>query len=410
MDERTKGRTVDLHGHRAVRTSARAQAATAIDRTLGHGSYSNVVVRNATVLPTTDHAFFQRLVYTTLRHLPYIDSHINEVASRTVATMDPTVRSVLRIGVTEIAYLGTQDHAAVHEAVETVRVLGKAKASGFVNAVLRKVVESSPVPTGSVAESYPEPVQSMVVAALGPSEGDRFLQTSNEPAPVGIRFRDRNVASGARYAHADEDVVALEAAGTVDIIDPASAAVVAALDPKIGERIVDLAAAPGGKTRAIADAVGGNGRVVGVDIHQRRLSDASRRSATLPTISWLVGDAGAPPLAPGSFDRVLLDAPCTGLGTMRRRPEIRYRIEPDAPQRYGALQRRLLASAMTLVAPGGRIVYSVCTVTTPETTAVIDGLGFTPPTELEGVRHGDGLLLGPHCTGTDGMFIAVKEM
>ncbi len=393
-----------------MKTSARAQAATTIIRVLEHGAYSNLVVRNATVLPETDHGFFQRLVYTTLRHLPYIDGVIDGFASRTVATMDPTVRSVLRVGVAEIAYLGTQDYASVHEAVETVRVLGKAKASGFVNAVLRKVVTSAPTPTGAVSESYPEPIHKLVTDALGPDEGDRFLQASNAPAPVGIRFRERTLPASARYAHADEDVAALEAAGTVDVIDPASASVVAALHPQAGERIVDLAAAPGGKTRAIADAVGGSGRVVGVDIHQRRLRDASVRSAKLPSISWMVGDAGAPPLAPESFDRVLLDAPCTGLGTMRRRPEIRYRIEPDAPQRYGDLQQRLLASAMTLVAPGGCIVYSVCTVTTAETTAVIDGLGFMPPTDVEGERHGDGLLLAPHITGTDGMFIAVKVM
>lgn len=392
-----------------MKTSARAQAATSIDRILDHGAYSNVLVRKAVVRPETDHGFYQRLVYTSLRHLPYIDGQIDGVASRRVETMDSTVRSVLRIGVAEIAYLGTQDHAAVHEAVETVRVLGRAKASGFVNAILRKVAASSPTPNGSAAESYPEVVRAVVSAALGPDGGVQFLLASNVPAPVGIRFRKRTLHSGARYALPGEDVTALETAGTVDVIDPASAMVVAALAPKAGERVVDLAAAPGGKTRAIADAVGGNGRVVGVDSHHRRLRDAAHRSAALPRISWMVGDASEPPLTPGSFDKVLLDAPCTGLGTMRRRPEIRYRIEADAPERYGAVQRRLLMAAMALVAPGGRIAYSVCTVTNAETIAVVDGLGFKMPANIEGVRHGDGLLLAPHTTGTDGMFIAVKD-
>lgn len=393
-----------------MKTSARAQAATAIDRIIGRGAYSNVIVRKAAVLPETDHAFYQRLVYTSLRHLPYIDQQINGFASRGVETMDPTVRAVLRIGVTEIAYLGTQDHAAVHEAVETVRVLGKDQASGFVNAVLRKVAGSSPAPSGSVEESYPETIRELTSASLGKEDGDQFLLASNGPARVGIRFRKHTLHSGARYALPGEDVVALEAEGTVDVIDPSSAMVVAALAPQPGERIVDLAAAPGGKTRAIADAVGGNGRVIGVDIHHRRLRDAATRSAAMPRISWMVGDAGAPPFAPASFDRVLLDAPCTGLGTMRRRPEIRYRVEKDASQRYGDLQRRLLSAAMTLVTPGGRIVYSVCTVTTAETVGVVDGLGFRMPANIEGARHGDGLLLAPNITGTDGMFIALKDL
>jgi len=393
-----------------VKTSARAQAAIAIDRVLDHGAYSNIVVRRAAIVPETDHGFYQRLVYTSLRHLPFIDAQLNRFADRRVATMDPIVRSVLRIAVAEIAYLGTQDHAAVHEGVETIRVLGRARASGFVNAILRKVAAASPMPTGAVGESFPVPVHGIVTAALGEEAGDRFLLASNAPAGVGIRFRDRDVRTGTRYAVPSDDVAALEAAGTIDVMDPASAMVVEALGPQPGDRIIDLAAAPGGKTRAIAEAVGGNGRVVGIDVHERRLSDAADRSAGIPRISWMVGDAGSTPFAPASFDRVLLDAPCTGLGTMRRRPEIRYRVEADAPERYGTLQRQLLVSAMGLVRPGGRIAYSVCTVSNAETVQVIEGLGFRMPANIDGEHFGDGVLIGPHTNGTDGMFIAVKDV
>ena len=410
MDERTTGRTVELFGIDTVKTAARAQAARAVERILDRGAYSNVVVRGAVVRPESDHGFYQRLVYTSLRHLPFIDAQIANHASRPIETMDATVRAVLRVGVAEVTYLGTLDHAVVHEAVETVRTLGRAQASGFVNAVLRKVVATHASPTGGLDEDYPEAVRVIAHASLGQLDGDVFLAASNMPAPVGIRFRDRSLRSGSRYAGPDDDVNALEAAGMVDVIDPASVMSVAALDLRPGDRVVDLAAAPGGKTRAIADQVGGNGRVIGIDRHSRRLTDAARRSASLPNITWLVADAARPPLAARSFDRVLLDAPCTGLGTMRRRPEIRFRVLEDAPRRYGQVQRSLLESALELAAPGGRVVYSVCTITNEETIDVIDGLGFHRPANIAGEPRGEGVLLAPHTTGTDGMFIAVKDM
>jgi 16S rRNA (cytosine967-C5)-methyltransferase len=106
---------------------------------------------------------------------------------------------------------------------------------------------------------------------------------------------------------------------------------------------------------------------------------------------------------------VLLDAPCTGLGTVRRRPEIRHRIEPDAPQRYGEVQREMLVNALTLVAPGGRLVYSVCTMFEEETTDAISSLGGRPPDMAVGDVMGDGRMLTPLNAGTDGMFIAVFD-
>lgn len=146
-----------------------------------------------------------------------------------------------------------------------------------------------------------------------------------------------------------------------------------------------------------------------MDVHPGRLRRARRRSADLAAVRWVLGDARRPPYRERSFERVLLDAPCTGLGTLRRRPEIRYRFEPSAPERYGRLQREMLERARRLVAPGGRLVYSVCTPTSAETVEVVAGLGFHPAEGLVGPRRGDGVLLGPHSTGTDGMFIAAME-
>jgi 16S rRNA (cytosine967-C5)-methyltransferase len=176
------------------------------------------------------------------------------------------------------------------------------------------------------------------------------------------------------------------------------------LDPQPGERILDLAAAPGGKTLDIADRMGGQGLVVGSDHHSRRVVSAARRLEGTPVL-WCVADGRRAPYRAGSFDRVLLDAPCSGLGTLRRRPEVRFRVSPTDVADLAGLQSLLLKEALRLVRPGGTVVYSVCTVTPQETTRVIEELRTEPITGLPGRPWGGGWLLGPHLTGTDGMFI-----
>jgi 16S rRNA (cytosine967-C5)-methyltransferase len=150
----------------------------------------------------------------------------------------------------------------------------------------------------------------------------------------------------------------------------------------------------------------GDGQVVALDSSLKRVLRASRRASEA---FWMVGDAVSPPFRSAIFDRVLLDAPCSGLGTLRRRPEIRHRVTPARVEELADLQKRMLAAALRLVKPDGRVVYSVCTVVPAETIDVVEGLGAFPPEDLPGRNWGDGLLLAPHLTGTDGMFIAVIE-
>ena len=145
-----------------------------------------------------------------------------------------------------------------------------------------------------------------------------------------------------------------------------------------------------------------------MDRHARRLQRTVRRLKREP-VRWLVADGTAAPFSDGQFDRVLIDAPCTGLGVIRRRPEIKYRIRPGEVDRLSSVQRRMLAEAERLVAPGGRITYSVCTVTADETVELV-GEGYRPPEDLPGHAGEHGLQMGPHLTGTDGMFIAVKDL
>jgi 16S rRNA (cytosine967-C5)-methyltransferase len=172
-----------------------------------------------------------------------------------------------------------------------------------------------------------------------------------------------------------------------------------------GDRVADLAAAPGGKTMQLIDATGGPG-VLALDSSIKRVLRASRRA---PEALWVVGDAASPPIKAATMDRVLLDAPCSGLGTLRRRPEIRHRVTAANVTELASLQRRMLEAALGLLKPGGRLVYSVCTVTPQETVDIVRGFGARPPEGLPGRVWGDGLLLAPHITGTDGMFVAVIE-
>jgi 16S rRNA (cytosine967-C5)-methyltransferase len=212
----------------------------------------------------------------------------------------------------------------------------------------------------------------------------------------------------------DPAALAAVAEGRATPQDQASQAVVAALDPRPGDRVLEIAAAPGGKTTAIAERVGSGGSVVGLDLHAGRVARIAEAAARLGLdgVHPVVADGRAMPVRPGSFGRVLLDAPCSGLGVLRRRPEARWRIEPDAPEQLAALQRALLGSAAAAVRPAGVLVYSVCTLTAVETldvdawaTTALAGFEPLAPPGPPWRPHGRGALLLSSTAGSDGMFV-----
>jgi 16S rRNA (cytosine967-C5)-methyltransferase len=394
-------------------TLVRATAASTLDRIVRTGAYSNIVV-HVTDLELRDRSAHQNVVFAALRWKIPVDTAISNASSRSLAGLDPLVLSVLRIAATELMILGHSAHGVVDGAVDAVSMLGLPRAKGYVNAVSRSLagVERTHL---SARDAFP----SWMRTELDPSfdDVDALLGSLNEPARPGLRARhgvaiDALPVPGiedAFYATDSTDVEGLAAAGTADIMDPASTAVAVSLDVRADDVVADLAAAPGGKTRALADRTTGSGWVAASDWHRTRLKKARRRSADFSRVQWLRMDATMPAYRQGSFDKVLLDAPCTGLGTVRRRPEIRHRIDQDAPQRYGAMQRSMLTEALTLVAPGGRLVYSVCTLFPEETTDATAGLGGRPPEMKIGDVMGDGRMLSPLNAGTDGMFIVVFE-
>jgi 16S rRNA (cytosine967-C5)-methyltransferase len=185
--------------------------------------------------------------------------------------------------------------------------------------------------------------------------------------------------------------------------DQASQWVAGLVGAQPGERVVDLCAAPGGKATALA------GTVVAADHTLKRIGLVRSNATQLDRpLHLVVADAGAPAFRPASFDRVLLDAPCSGLGTLRRRADARWRIDADGVIRLADLQRRLLAAAATLVRPGGTLVYSVCTLTVaegPDVAATLPWPALPPPDE-PWRPWGSGAVLLPQTAGTDGMFLA----
>ncbi|MDJ0953421.1 MAG: transcription antitermination factor NusB [Acidimicrobiia bacterium] len=396
-------------------------AAAVLLRVRDHGAYSNVLLPRATAeLSASDQAFVYRLVTDALRNIRTIDAVIERTADRSLATLDPEVGVVLQVAVGELL-MDRKDavHATVNESVEACKQLGAGRAAGLVNGVLRTLTrEGLPELPGDRARelSVPEWVLGKVTQDHGRGVAGELLRGLRKPPPgIGIRVRP-----GAAVPEGAEPVAGINGAyrvghlGTAgtDVIvsDAASTAVAQAVAAGPAELILDMAAAPGGKTVGLWDHSSGKAQIVAMDAHQRRLRSARRRLAELGVEPhWVDGDAMQAPFADATFDAVLLDAPCTGLGTLRRRPEIAMRLKAKALEKLAARQRAMLAEAWRVAKPGGRIVYSVCTIFAAETVDVVAGYPAAPPQGIPGMEWGKGVLLAPHLTDTDGMFIAAVE-
>jgi 16S rRNA (cytosine967-C5)-methyltransferase len=390
-------------------------------------------------LDDRDRAFATDLVYGTVRQQRRIDDLLGRVVKRPIHRLDPPVRAALRLGAYQLLH-DTPAHAAVGETVDAVGARSP-RARGFVNANLRALTRLPrpwPEPASdAVALSYPDWLVERLTDELGADAAHGALVAMNQPAVVTLRPDPRQVTAAAladelREAGAEvepgrlvRDAVLVRGVGDPGRLpavrdgratpqDQGSQAVVAALAPAPGERIVDLAAAPGGKATAIAERVGSEGAVVALDVDagRVRMIDGARHRIGLAHLFPVVGDGRTPPFVPGAFDRVLLDAPCTGIGVLRRRADARWRLAPDTIDELAALQRALLAAAAPLVRPGGVLVYSVCTLTNAETLAIdewaADALPGLTPLPAPGAPwrpHGRGALLLPQAADTDGMFV-----
>jgi 16S rRNA (cytosine967-C5)-methyltransferase len=426
-------------------TTSRLVALDALVR-IEDGAFAHVVVPAMLAqsdLSDRDRAFATELVYGSVRAQRRLDALLALVVKRPLRRLDPPVRAALRLGAYQLLH-DTPPHAAVASTVDAVGARSP-RARGFVNANLRaltRLPQPFPVPADdAVALSYPDWLVGLLRDELGADTARAALVAMNEPAAVTLRPDPRQVTAGAladelRAAGIEVTTGALvpDALVVRGIGDPArlpavregratpqdqgSQAVVAVLAPAPGERVADLAAAPGGKASAIAERVGASGAVAAVDVDagRVRMIDGVRHRIGLPHLFPLVGDGLRPPLREACCDRVLLDAPCTGIGVLRRRPDARWRLEPAAVAELAALQRDLLAAAAPLVRPGGTLVYSVCTITRAETVgidewarAALPGFAARPSPGAPWIPHGRGALLLPQAAGTDGMFVLALQ-
>jgi 16S rRNA (cytosine967-C5)-methyltransferase len=327
-------------------------------------------------LVEADRRLVTELVAGTTRMRRALDAMIDRFV---VDPPDGRTRNLLRLGAYQIAMTRIPDHAAVHETVG----LAPRRVRGFINAVLRRIVaEPMQWPDRATELSYPNWIVERLRDELGESAAFAALASMNTAPSVTIRSDGY-------------------------IQDTASQLVALAVGARAGELIADLCAAPGGKTTALASAGAG---VVAVELHRSRakvIAANAERVLVDPSVVTVVNaDARSTPLRRGVFDAVLVDAPCSGLGVLRRRADARWRMTADAIDGLVVLQRSILAEAAELVRPGGRLIYSVCTLTAAESVdhAIPDGFVVdeeTPGDLWQARAHGWVLL--PHLAGTDGM-------
>jgi 16S rRNA (cytosine967-C5)-methyltransferase len=357
-------------------TGARRVAYEALCRIDHDGAYANVVLPGLlgrSDLDTRDRAFVTDLVYGTTRMRRACDFAVDRFVQK---EPPPPVRTLLRLGAYQLLFAAVAPHAAVHDTV----ALAPGRSRAFVNAVLRRVAATPPVwPDDATRLSYPDWIVTRIDAELGRADAVAALERMNEPPPVTAR----------------ED-------GYVQ--DRASQWVADLVGAPPGERVADLCAAPGGKATRLATL---GATVIAADIRPGRAALVAQNAARLRAehLHVVVADAAAPPFPPASFDRVLLDAPCSGLGTLRRRPDARWRVQPDDIDALAALQGRLLAAAKTLVRPGGLLVYSVCTLAAAESIDHDDGAWPAEPPPPPWRPYGRGGRLLPQDADTDGMIV-----
>lgn len=379
-------------------------------------------------------ALTRELVLGTLRWQRTLDHILGPLLMQPLAKLDPLVRAALRVGLYEAQRLSTPAPVAVAEAVRVVGVL-QPRARGLVNAVLRRAVgvrwpapDDPDLPVG-LRFSHPEWLVQRWRRLVGDERLEAILAANQEPAPVCVLAaedtRELLVARGCdpiphpwapgvwvarRNAAAAVEVVA---GGGGYALDP-TAALVAFLAPRSAARAVDLTAAPGGKLLTLA-AQGFEGWIAGADRSPGRVALLRRNLRGRGcTAALLVADATCPPLRPASFELVIVDAPCSGTGTLRRHPEIRWRLQEDDLVRMAAEQRRILRGALALVAPGGHLLYATCSLEPEENEQVIAATGWEPvplagrlPAGVPWLdRPGGGMIVLPSREG-DGFSVAV---
>lgn len=469
--------------------SARRVAALALQRVLEEGAYANLVLASALTddgeepsgsenreaagrqppaagqpsrLDARDRAFATAMVYGTLTRLHTIDHVLSERLSQPLPSLEPMVRTILRLGVFQLLYSrSVPPSAACDESVRLCRRLVRPptqeRACGLVNAVLRTIARDMPEISPKNAPLYyslPPELYGYVKKAAGPVEAPLLAERMLDAPPVTLRVNRLRATPDEAAACLAEDGIATQAgrflpealvpdlggqpvqnlaayrAGLVSVQDEGAMLTGHVLDPQPGECIIDLCAAPGGKSAHLAELSGDAAEIDACDIHPGRVELIRKQAERLGIHSihtWTADATGKdwPPELAGPFDRVLADVPCSGLGLLARKPEIRRNMTHARILGLMPLQAAILQHAATLVRPGGVLVYSTCTFNPAENDGQVerflteqagrfqreDMRPFLPPVLLADPetdrQAADGAItLLPHRHGTDGFFIA----
>ena len=402
--------------------TARQAAYQVVLRVFEDEAYADRVLRTAAAqLEGRDRALAQRLAFGTVQRVRTLDHAVETLGKRPVRKLDPPVRAALRLGAYQLGFTDVATHAAVNETVELVRTARLERAVAFTNAVMRRLSEGIEPLLAALGEdtaraaalkhSYPDWVAELWWSELGRDDALALMREQNEPPERVVRINRRRAGNVEGRADADlPDALHVErvdeAAVAAGLIWPQSRGSQLAglvVGSREGERTLDLCAAPGGKATQLA------GEVVAVELHPGRARELEENCRLLgaDNVTVVNADATALPAELTGFDRVLVDAPCSGLGVLAGRPDLRWRGEP-LPE----LQADLLHVAAERVKPGGTIVYSVCTINSEENEAVVDAAGLTVEPlddewpQFRHPRRPEFLLTQPHVHGTTGFFIA----
>ena len=395
---------------------ARAAAFAVVRRVFEQDAYADRAFAGAAAaLDERDRGLAQRIAYGTVQRVRTIDHGIEQLGRRPVRKLDAPVLAALRVAAYQLGWLDVPAHAVVGESVELVRRAGLERATAFTNAVGRRLAQGfrglvASLPEGPLKHSYPDWVWDVWRRDLGEEEALELMRAQNEPAETIVRLvrasnslllgLEETDVPGA-YRTGRVDPLALEQ-GRIWPMSRASQVAALAVGARPGERVLDLCAAPGGKTAML------QGEVVAVEVNEARARELAANLRLLGREDVRVVHADARELPESGFDRALVDAPCSGLGVLARRPDLRWRGKP-LPE----LQLELVRAAAERVREGGTIVYSVCTINADENEAVVDASGLRVDPSLgdewpqfRHPRRPELLLTTPHRHGTSGFFVA----
>ncbi len=393
---------------------ARRAAFRVVRRVAEQGAFADQALHaEAAGLEPRERALARQLAFAAIQRRRTLD-HVVSALTGGRKKLDPPIRAALHLGLVQILFLdGIPDHAAVSETVELAK---RNRGSGLVNAVLRRATREGrgvidAIDDEAVRESIPDWLAALWRDAYGDETASALMRRANEPLELALRANrlratPEEVAEGVGGRVAGGDAVVVDGpldahghplwhAGAYMPQSRSSQRVAPFLDPQPGERILDLCSAPGGKATHMAALMGDEGEIVAVE------RDADRADALRTTLDRMgativrvdVADAGEP-RADGPFDRVLADPPCSGLGTLQAKPDLRWRMTPERIRDLVAEQRRILETATSAVRPGGVVVWSTCTLN---------------PAENEELVQGEQMILFPHETSSAGFQVTRLE-